>query len=770
MSSDTFTENFIPDPGSTDFKQLNSEITNTLNKTISELLSKMLVDTDNYLFELSKSSEQADEYNLYFNSMRLIRTERNNMGKRFAQSLSAHLKQTKSDSTSESIQQLASEKRQQAIFLLQDKAVKLNATSLNILEGQLLELAKHVTHSINPKTISPEIFCEAYLASISGLDFTEEIDDILFHFFDTDFISRLDIIYKAVTELLDQNGIHHTLDKPSDEPEIIHDPASVEEINIIDEPTAVEFPDVIDGPKTIDRPEIIDEPEVIDEPDIIDEPEVIDEPEFIDEPVAIDDPVNNMDDSSDEEEVSKIINDFIHGDEEDNKRQSRTAPSTKQFYGRDDVIQALTNLQLTYKPQYVDGEKTKVTTDDFTKSLLNSMAKLRPGTSMRSVAAIDAKTIEFVEMVFDAFMDDSNISSVIKNLLLRLQVPIIKIAMLDSKLFQNRNHPGRNVLDKIAHIGIGVEDIDNTLYQTLDLIVQQLLQGYDKNIISFQTAINSLNRLHVNETENQNEKEKLTQKKIIQEHARQIVLIELQYHVKDHYIPQQIQSLILKYWATLMLYRYLQHGNESNEWSESITLLKLLVSSLQPIKDQNEWFCLNNSYQEISQRIEELLLGTKQDQSKLTESIETLVQIFTVMLEQSEFKPDEPEFDDSAFDTVTLEQLTNQITSDATITPMQEEADQNRKKLTLLPSYVKPGGWYELFVADNSVKRRLKLSVIIMEEARLVFVDRLGVEVLDKDAEIFADELEQGKSAFLADDSIFDNALTRVIGNLSTKH
>ncbi|MCW8955892.1 MAG: DUF1631 domain-containing protein [Gammaproteobacteria bacterium] len=702
MSSDTPTEDYIPEPGSTDFKQLNSEITSTLNKTISELLGKMLIDVDNHLFERAKSSEQAEDYDHFFNSMRMLRAERNNMGQRFAQSLSAHLKpynQTDTSNTPDIILQAVSEKRQQAIVLLQDKADKLHETAINKLESQLLELSNHSRNSIHPKAITPKKFCDAYLASISGLELGEEIDDILFELFDTNFISQLDTIYKALTELLEHNGIHNPLDaQQSDELE------------------------------------------------------------------------NTDDEVQDQEDVNKIINDFIHGDDEDKPRQSRSAPASKQFYGRDDVIQALTNLQLTYQPQHVDGEKTKVTTDDFTKSLLNSMAKLRPGTSMRSVAAIDAKTIEFVEMVFDAFLDDSNISNVIKNLLLRLQVPIIKIAMLDNKLFQNRNHPGRNVLDKIAHIGIGVEDIDNTLYQTLELIVQQLLQGYDKNIISFQTALNSLNRLHVNENENQSEKEKLTQKKILQEHARQIVLIELQYHVKNHYIPQSVQPLILKYWATLMLYRYLQHGNESHEWNESITLLKLLINSLQPIKDQQQWFNLNNSYQEICQRIEELLFETKQDQTKLTESVEILVRIFTEMLEQSEYKPDEPEFDESAFDTITLEQLTNQISSEATITPMQEEADQNRKKLTLLPRYVKPGGWYEIFVADDSAKRRLKLSVIIMEEARLVFVDRLGVKVLDKDAEIFAEELEQGKSAFLADDSIFDNALTRVIGSLSAKN
>ncbi|MFW2372137.1 MAG: hypothetical protein ACN4GM_03385, partial [Gammaproteobacteria bacterium] len=80
MSSDTPIEDLIPEPGTTDFKQLNAEITRTLNKTISELLGKMLLDAENHLFELSKSSEQAEDYNLYFDSMRILRAERNNVG------------------------------------------------------------------------------------------------------------------------------------------------------------------------------------------------------------------------------------------------------------------------------------------------------------------------------------------------------------------------------------------------------------------------------------------------------------------------------------------------------------------------------------------------------------------------------------------------------------------------------------------------------------------------------------------------------------------
>lgn len=54
-----------------------------------------------------------------------------------------------------------------------------------------------------------------------------------------------------------------------------------------------------------------------------------------------------------------------------------------------------------------------------------------------------------------------------------------------------------------------------------------------------------------------------------------------------------------------------------------------------------------------------------------------------------------------------------------------------------------------------------------MEEAKLVFVDRMGVKVIEKDAEEFLNEINRGQSSLIADHSAFDHALGMVINSLS---
>ena len=261
MSSDTPIEDYIPEPGSTDFKQLNIEITRILNKTISELLGKTLIAADNKLFALTKSSEQSENHDHYFNSMRMLRAERSNIGRRFAQSLSAHMKASRNtdiDSTSDHFHESASEKRKQAIALLRDKASKLHETSVTKLEGQLLELSSQTNSSIQPKAIIPGNFCNAYLASLSELELDEEIDDILFELFDTNFVSQLDILYNAVSKLLEQNGIYNTLEQQSDELEITDEPEDLDNQDIINEPeTNSDELNIIDEPQDLNNPDAI---------------------------------------------------------------------------------------------------------------------------------------------------------------------------------------------------------------------------------------------------------------------------------------------------------------------------------------------------------------------------------------------------------------------------------------------------------------------------------------------------------------------------------
>ena len=101
------------------------------------------------------------------------------------------------------------------------------------------------------------------------------------------------------------------------------------------------------------------------------------------------------------------------------------------------------------------------------------------------------------------------------------------------------------------------------------------------------------------------------------------------------------------------------------------------------------------------------------------------------------------------------------------VTQLEEVAKLAQEKLSQLPTMVHPGVWFEIYNGEDKAVRRLKLSVILTEVAKLVFVDRKGLKVIEKDAADFAAELDKNKSRFIADHSTFEHALGQVIHSMA---
>jgi len=54
---------------------------------------------------------------------------------------------------------------------------------------------------------------------------------------------------------------------------------------------------------------------------------------------------------------------------------------------------------------------------------------------------VDAMTLDIVAMLFDYILDDRNIPDAMKALIGRLQIPVLKVAMLDKTFFSQKNAP-----------------------------------------------------------------------------------------------------------------------------------------------------------------------------------------------------------------------------------------------------------------------------------------------------------------------------------------
>ncbi len=458
------------------------------------------------------------------------------------------------------------------------------------------------------------------------------------------------------------------------------------------------------------------------------------------------------------EKITRAIKSFINGEKDSSPSTTTKQTSAgKQFHDRRDVIKALTSLQTTHKPRYIPGE-TQIKTDDFKHALLNSMAKMGNTNLSKSLNAIDGRTIDFVEMLFSAFLRDKNISVALKSLLLELQIPLIKVSMLDSMFFQNNHHPARNTLDTIAHLGIGIEDAENTLFKTMQLIVEQLQNTFEQNLNSFNTALTALSRLTAIEKSKTGQQEEVTQKAIFKEHARQIVLNALQRHTYKKIIQKELKPLILRQWSAIMFQRFIKYGKESSQWNEIITLLKHIIYSVQPINSSEQWVLLNNDSDILINDIEAQLRTTRLSPGSIDASLTALGEIHARLIETSEFFQESPDYSlaEKSLDEMMLESEV----------PMPEAGDPPHIQISRLPRDVKQGVWFEIYNGENKALRRVKLSVILFDEAKLVFVDRHGNKVIEKMADQFVEELNQEKSKIIADHSIFNHALGQVINSI----
>ena len=101
------------------------------------------------------------------------------------------------------------------------------------------------------------------------------------------------------------------------------------------------------------------------------------------------------------------------------------------------------------------------------------------------------------------------------------------------------------------------------------------------------------------------------------------------------------------------------------------------------------------------------------------------------------------------------------------IDPGKQALKLAKDKIENMPEHIKPGNWFEVYINETQSIRRLKLSVILTDSAKLIFVDRMGIKVAEKDAVEFSKEIKYKQSQLLADHSIFNHALSNVIMSLS---
>ncbi|MGH8798958.1 MAG: DUF1631 family protein, partial [Casimicrobiaceae bacterium] len=86
---------------------------------------------------------------------------------------------------------------------------------------------------------------------------------------------------------------------------------------------------------------------------------------------------------------------------------------------------------------------------------MNRIPFIRAAIDDKVVNSTDKITMDVIGLLFDYIFSDPSIPEELRSLFSRLQVPILKTALLDRSFFSNKKHPARRLLDHLAAAAIG---------------------------------------------------------------------------------------------------------------------------------------------------------------------------------------------------------------------------------------------------------------------------------------------------------------------------
>ncbi|VXC80809.1 conserved hypothetical protein [Pseudomonas sp. 8Z] len=415
----------------------------------------------------------------------------------------------------------------------------------------------------------------------------------------------------------------------------------------------------------------------------------------------------------------------------------------------------------------------------------------------RVVGEVDEDVINLVSMLFEFILDDRTLPDSLKALIARLQIPMLKVAVLDKTFFSRGSHPARRLLNEIASAALGWVDRDDvqrdSLYQRIEQVVQRLLNDFVDDPAIFSELLADFMAFTGDERRRSELLEQRTRDaeegSAKAELARREVERALNERLLGKTLPEVVVRLLREAWSKVLMLTYLKHGVSSPEWQAALQTMDDLVWSVEPHEEPED-------RQRLLQLVPSLLKALREGMSSAafdpfsTSEFFSQLEVLHVQAFQRFKRPMPEQVGDAAvveeggehlLDVPLLDSEPEQATGEPVMVEVVEEI------VLLAPGQSRPqepealldedddavqqvdnlrvGSWVE-FQEDEEHKLRCKLAAIIKPTGKYVFVNRTGMKVLEKTRTGLAVEFRRNSIRLLDDALLFDRALESVIGNL----
>lgn len=224
----------------------------------------------------------------------------------------------------------------------------------------------------------------------------------------------------------------------------------------------------------------------------------------------------------------------------------------------------------------------------------NTLREIKAGSLGALLGGADAATLDVVTLLFDAMFDDPRLPVAIKAVIGRLQIPVLKAALIDREFLADESHPVRRLLDGIARAAVGVRSDardDHPVCRMLRDCVATVQNEFERDLSVFEQALAGLEsdiaRRDYSAAEAAEEYAELASLEEKRELAGQAAARGLRALLRSD-VPPPVTDFLRKYWTGRVAEAIARDGEGSAQPRRLIALAADLSWSMRPKRSSEE--------------------------------------------------------------------------------------------------------------------------------------------------------------------------------------
>ncbi|MCW7554216.1 DUF1631 domain-containing protein [Endozoicomonas gorgoniicola] len=369
-------------------------------------------------------------------------------------------------------------------------------------------------------------------------------------------------------------------------------------------------------------------------------------------------------------------------------------------------------------------------------------------THQETSADVDAEIVSMLSDGFDDLLDDPDFEPPLKAIFSRLQLPLLRVAVMEPEFLLNPDHSGRRLLSQLIDTSYGISARDlhrDQLYADMERIVKQFLTQFEESGVTAATeACVELERLG-------QEKEKRyisaaqtslrqVECKIRVDLIKEGMLTDIRERVHGVSLSEAVEDLVFNGWGLYLRITNDRYGSDSKQMRIAWQYLDYVVQACSLLPDSDKRTATLSQLDKVTRGLRKGLTGIGFGQAVIDHWMTGLT---SMIKDQSVRTASEP---------------------DTEVTPADPDLPAHLAGKYEIIDTLEPGCWFRFTRGESTL--RGKLEKVMEHSQHYVFLDHNGGLLMNFSRRELAEAMVSGDAIKIEEIQVFEKSLRNILHDM----